>query len=186
MRERQDSYSRDIYTVRWSLPKKGDSIRRFLLILIILALFGLLDNQAAPQSSLTSDETQKPAGRNTNVVLAESLKDTEFQERPLLQPVQVAPVERPTPSGAKAFIYMKESGNRTDAINPSSGACGLGQALPCSKMPCSLQDYACQDNYFTNYMLSRYGSWEAAASFWKCTGQCTSKYGTVYKKTTWW
>ena len=67
---------------------------------------------------------------------------------------------------AKSFIYMHESGGRTNAINASSGACGLGQALPCSKLPCTLSDYACQDAWFTNYMLSRYGSWENARSFW--------------------
>lgn len=69
-------------------------------------------------------------------------------------------------NAAKAFIYQKESGNRTDAINASSGACGLGQALPCSKMGCSLSDYACQDAWFTNYAMQRYGSWENAQAFW--------------------
>lgn len=67
---------------------------------------------------------------------------------------------------AKAFIYMKESGNNPGAINRASGACGLGQALPCSKMPCSLSDYVCQDQFFTQYMLSRYGTWENAQAFW--------------------
>lgn len=69
-------------------------------------------------------------------------------------------------SVAKAFIYQHESGNNPAAINASSGACGLGQALPCSKLPCSLSDYACQDNWFTGYMTSRYGTWEAAMAFW--------------------
>ena len=77
---------------------------------------------------------------------------------------QTAPIA--ATSDAKAFIYAKESGNNPGAINPSSGACGLGQALPCSKMPCSLSDYACQDQYFESYMLSRYGSWSAAQAFW--------------------
>jgi len=67
---------------------------------------------------------------------------------------------------AKAFIYYKESSNNQYAINPSSGACGLGQALPCSKMPCELSDYNCQDIFFTNYMLARYGSWTNAKAFW--------------------
>ena len=67
---------------------------------------------------------------------------------------------------AKMFIYTKESGNRPNAVNASSGACGLGQALPCSKMPCSLEDYKCQDAYFTDYMIRRYGSWVAAKTFW--------------------
>ena len=87
---------------------------------------------------------------------------------------------------AKAFIYFKESTNRTDAINSDSGACGLGQALPCSKLTCSLQDYGCQDEWFTGYMRERYGSWAKAKAYWLCIGSCTNKYGTIYKKTTWW
>lgn len=67
---------------------------------------------------------------------------------------------------AKAFIYSHESGNNPGSVNASSGACGLGQALPCSKMPCGSSDYACQDTFFTNYMLQRYGSWAAAQAFW--------------------
>ena len=67
---------------------------------------------------------------------------------------------------AKAFIYQKESGNNSYAINQSSGACGLGQALPCSKMGCDLSDYQCQDNWFTNYCINRYGSWSNAKAFW--------------------
>lgn len=69
-------------------------------------------------------------------------------------------------SDAKTFIYLKESGNNPASVNKSSGACGLGQALPCSKMPCSLSDYACQDAFFTKYMQSRYGTWENAKAFW--------------------
>lgn len=67
----------------------------------------------------------------------------------------------------KAFIYAHESGDKTDAINQSSGACGLGQALPCSKLPCSLQDYNCQDKWFTSYATQRYGSWSNARAFWE-------------------
>jgi hypothetical protein len=66
----------------------------------------------------------------------------------------------------KLFIYNHESGNNSYAINPYSGACGLGQALPCSKMGCSLSDYICQDNWFTAYALERYGSWYGAYIFW--------------------
>ena len=79
------------------------------------------------------------------------------------QPAQTAPVSS---NSAKAFIYSHESGNNPGAINASSGACGLGQALPCSKMPCSLSDYACQDSFFTSYMQGRYGTWENAQAFW--------------------
>jgi hypothetical protein len=70
------------------------------------------------------------------------------------------------PSDAKMFIYLKESGNNPNAVNKSSGACGLAQALPCSKMGCALGDYACQDAWATRYMQSRYGTWENAKAFW--------------------
>jgi len=65
------------------------------------------------------------------------------------------------------FIYQRESGCRTNAINASSGACGLGQALPCGKMGCSLSDWNCQNNWFTGYMRQRYGSWANARAFWE-------------------
>jgi hypothetical protein len=80
-------------------------------------------------------------------------------------PVIQAPVIEVSTNWYKQWIYNEESGNNPEAINRYSGACGLGQALPCSKMPCSLSDYTCQDNYFTSYMLSRYGSWQAAYEY---------------------
>lgn len=75
------------------------------------------------------------------------------------------PAQTTNTSDAKAFIYQKESGNNPAAVN-SIGCRGLGQACPGSKLPCSNSDYACQDAWFTNYMLQRYGSWEAAKAFW--------------------
>ena len=65
---------------------------------------------------------------------------------------------------AKMFIYMHESGNNPNAVN-SLGCRGLGQACPGSKLPCGA-DYACQDAWFTQYMLNRYGSWNNARDFW--------------------
>lgn len=81
-------------------------------------------------------------------------------------PAQIAITAPVDTSDAKLFIYNKESGNNPNSINRSSGACGLGQALPCSKMGCALGDYACQDAFFTKYAMNRYGSWENAKAFW--------------------
>lgn len=64
----------------------------------------------------------------------------------------------------KDFIYHHESGNRTTAVN-SLGCRGIGQACPGTKLPCG-DDYACQDAWFTNYAMQRYGSWENAYNFW--------------------
>ena len=99
--------------------------------------------------------------------------------KPVITPEPVKPKPKPKvvdQVGAKAFIYHKESGNHPCKINggavdceyQGSKACGIGQALPCSKLrnECNLADYACQDRWFTRYMENRYGSWENAKAFW--------------------
>lgn len=83
------------------------------------------------------------------------------------QVAYVAPVYASSCVDAKSCIYMHESGNNPGAVNASSGACGLGQALPCSKMGCSLSDYACEDAFFDRYAISVYGSWNNAWAFWQ-------------------
>jgi hypothetical protein len=77
----------------------------------------------------------------------------------------------PTLSGSdaeyKLYIYNHESGNNPARAN-GAGCLGLGQACPGSKLlaVCPTLDYACEDAYFTNYAISRYGSWAGAYSFW--------------------
>ena len=66
-------------------------------------------------------------------------------------------------------ILKVESGYRLDAMN-EIGACGIGQALPCSKMNCPL-DYSeeaihCQINWVHSYIERRYGTPSAAWDFW--------------------
>lgn len=80
-------------------------------------------------------------------------------------PVRMQTAYASSPDEDKAFIYQHESGNNPNAVN-SIGCRGLGQACPGSKLPCDA-DYACQDAYFTNYMLNRYGSWANARAFWE-------------------
>lgn len=70
---------------------------------------------------------------------------------------------------AMEFIVRNESGFRLNAINKSSGACGLGQALPCSKMGCQLNfsGVDCQVNWVTKYIKDRYTNPLNAEEFWK-------------------
>jgi len=63
-----------------------------------------------------------------------------------------------------AYIYSVESGCNTGAYN-YLGCRGLGQACPGSKLPCSDSDWTCQDNWFRNYAVERYGSINAAYLF---------------------
>lgn len=70
------------------------------------------------------------------------------------------------PNSAKAYIYARESGNNPNAVSPN-GCYGLGQ--DCNgvlRIQCGA-DYDCQDAYFTNYAMRRYGSWEGALAFWQ-------------------
>ena len=77
-------------------------------------------------------------------------------------------------------LIVNESGCRTNAVNPSSGACGIPQAYPCSKLPCPLNDSGavCQLQWMDNYVKERYGSWDSALSFWY--SKCGSPQGCWY------
>jgi len=62
-------------------------------------------------------------------------------------------------------IVIHESGWDPKAVNPNGGACGLFQALPCSKMGgTDLED---QIKFGFNYIKSRYGTPKEAWAFWK-------------------
>lgn len=76
--------------------------------------------------------------------------------------------------GCFSWIVSRESGWNVEARNPSSGAYGLGQALPGSKMASAGSDWetnpATQIKWTLGYMDSRYGSPCAAQSFWEAHG----------------
>lgn len=76
-----------------------------------------------------------------------------------------------------AYIYGMESGGRVVGnCNPTSrnggGCLGIGQACPGSKLlaVCPNLDYACENTFFTNYAIGKYGSWEAAYNFHVANG----------------
>ena len=62
-------------------------------------------------------------------------------------------------------LIRRESGCNPNAVNPSSGACGVAQELPCGKSGCSLGDGACQVAWMKRYVEARYGSWAGAIQF---------------------
>ncbi|MFF0202765.1 transglycosylase SLT domain-containing protein [Streptomyces sp. NPDC005017] len=79
-----------------------------------------------------------------------------------------------TQYNAFAKIVEHESGWDVDATNPSSGAYGLVQALPGSKMAAAGSDWktnaATQIEWGLDYMNSRYGSPVGAWNFWQANG----------------
>ena len=66
---------------------------------------------------------------------------------------------------AAMTLIGKESGCDPNAVNPSSGACGVAQELPCGKSGCSLGDGACQVKWMKSYVERRYGSFTGALNF---------------------
>jgi uncharacterized protein YabE (DUF348 family) len=68
--------------------------------------------------------------------------------------------------GYADFMVSKESGWNPNALNKSSGACGLAQALPCSKVPGNPFNPVDSLNWMNGYVNGRYGGWEGAYAFW--------------------
>ena len=76
-------------------------------------------------------------------------------------------------SAALDLIY-RESGCRVDARNASSGAYGIPQALPGSKMAAYGADWetnpVTQIRWMSGYVTGRYGGWKQAIDFWYSHG----------------
>lgn len=63
-------------------------------------------------------------------------------------------------------IVTRESGWNPNAVNKSSGACGLGQQLPCGKWAGAWNDPVAALRAMTGYVTGRYGGWGQAVAFW--------------------
>lgn len=72
---------------------------------------------------------------------------------------------------ATVNILIKESGINPNSVNKSSGACGLFQAHPCSKVfknyPDYMTNYKSQVKWGLNYIKDRYKTPTEAWKFWR-------------------
>ena len=64
------------------------------------------------------------------------------------------------------YIVRRESSWNPNATNKTSGACGLVQALPCSKVPGNGYNPVDNLRWADGYAKGRYGSWANAYNFW--------------------
>lgn len=147
------------------------TITIFLTSLCVLALPKAPIREAGLTLPTPIQSIAKPT---TGAVLA-SFGELPVKDVPTPTPVVVAPkapIAAPTPIPGvtncgsdpyMAYIYQKESGCNTESVN-SIGCRGLGQACPGSKLPCD-NDWSCQDSWFRQYAVSRYGSIYAAYLF---------------------
>jgi hypothetical protein len=67
-------------------------------------------------------------------------------------------------------LVMRESGWNPYSVNASSGACGIPQALPCSKMDAERWDYEGQLKWMVNYIQNRYKTPTKALEFHDING----------------
>lgn len=65
------------------------------------------------------------------------------------------------------YIVSRESSWNPNAINKSSGACGLGQQLPCGKWAGAWNDPVAALKAQYQYVVARYGGYPQAVTFWK-------------------
>jgi len=140
-----------------------------LAIGIFVPLIVLASNNQTNTKISTKTKTEAPGIATMPTSTKELVKTQNIESVPqrrekLEQSVAVKSVDT---TDAKSFIYFHESGNDPTKYN-SSGCLGLGQACPASKLlqVCPTMDYACEDSWFTNYMVNRYGTWENAKTFW--------------------
>ena len=63
-------------------------------------------------------------------------------------------------------IVSRESGWNPNAVNKSSGACGLGQQLPCGKWAGAWNDPVAALRAQHGYVNARYGGYPQAVAFW--------------------
>jgi len=65
------------------------------------------------------------------------------------------------------FIVQKESSWNPEAVNKSSGACSLVQALPCSKIGNDWRNPVTALKWQKKYVENRYGGYKQAYDFWQ-------------------
>lgn len=63
------------------------------------------------------------------------------------------------------ILIMRESSCNPSAVNASSGACGIGQQLPCGKWKHQWDDPVGAMIDMQEYVYQRYGSWANAVNF---------------------
>lgn len=72
--------------------------------------------------------------------------------------------------GYAEWLVQKESGWNPNAVNRSSGACGLGQQLPCGKWAGQWNNPVDSLKGMNGYVKARYGGWAGAVAHSKSRG----------------
>ncbi len=128
-----------------------------------------VDNKEVSRELVSEEVVRQPVARVTAVGAKPSIRP---DQETCAGWVRAAGVSEADVAAAVDLIYH-ESGCRVDAENASSGAYGIPQALPGSKMASAGADWqtnpVTQIRWMAGY-VSRYGGWQGAVNFWYAHG----------------
>ena len=159
------------------IKKKGSNVKVYRFSVTTLLLGTLMWGYQLHINSTIPSECSTPIIEVREVSASEPTPDLYTPPATVLEQMNLRPglmsrIKNVFGEGwtyAAELIYRESSFNEF-AINPTSGACGLAQALPCSKMKCSLEDIDCQLNWIKKYTDERYGSAQKAIYFHDVSG----------------
>ena len=164
---------------------KGGSAIRIMRVALVIVAFALLYHPA----SSTNEPLQPPQLNKQEAQQVQLSTDQALPQQPEPEPQIVASVQEQQPSGGKYdlmraagisekdwsavdYIVGRESSWRHNVWNTGgSGAYGLCQSLPATKMASAGDDYmtnpVTQLQWCDQYAEKRYGSWSNALAFWQ-------------------
>ena len=126
-----------------------------------------VDGKEVSRELVSSDVVKNPVDRITAVGMKKSVPP---EWEACASYARAAGVSEADLHVALTLIY-RESGCRFDATNAGSGAYGIPQALPGSKMASAGADWqtnpVTQIRWMIGYVTGRYGGWSQAWSFWQ-------------------
>ena len=148
---------------------------------MFLAVYPFVNQQPKPAEAINNSEVTVTVAAKPKPVQEEAKPPIE--SAPVPQPEPVQPPQPRTYTGTKFewlaaagipesdweyadYIVSRESSWNPNAVNASSGACSLAQALPCSKIPGDWRDPVNALKWQYQYVSNRYGGYYGAYQFW--------------------
>lgn len=132
-------------------------------------LVQFVDGEEVSRELISEEVAKEPVNKITSVGSAKAASNIRPEWETCANWARQAGVSETDLSDALTLIYH-ESGCRTGATNTSSGAYGIPQALPGSKMASVGSDWetnpVTQIKWMAKYVTGRYGGWSQAMSFW--------------------
>jgi uncharacterized protein YabE (DUF348 family) len=112
--------------------------------------------------TVLEEVTLKPAVKQVEIVGAKKVAGSSGNVSAQAQQLMAA-AGIPESQWSSAYnLIKKESGWNPNAVNRSSGACGLVQSYPCSKLGPNWNDPLVALRWGNNYVNGRYGNWDGA------------------------